>query len=78
MLRQKKKKNENDKKTNFMMKSNKKMPKNVYKALLLWNRPTESWCNMLQTLERHRNTEVVSFGQTNTLLTSKLKMTVII
>ena len=35
MLRQKKKKNENDKKTNFMMKSNKKMPKNVYKALLL-------------------------------------------
>ena len=34
MLRQKKK-NENDKKTNFMMKSNKKIPKNVYKALLL-------------------------------------------
>ena len=54
-----------------------KFQKNVYKALLLWTRPTNSWCNMLQTSERQRNIEVVSFGQTNTLLTSKLKMTVI-
>ena len=39
------------------MKNKKKMPKKYIKVLndiFLWTSHTESWCNMLQTLERRR------------------------
>ena len=47
--------NRNDKNTHFMMKNKIKMPKKYMKALsniFYWTLPTDSWCNMLQTLER--------------------------
>ena len=53
-----KKRNENDKNTNFLMKNNKKMSHSV-----LWTCHTAPWCNMLQTLEmqrKYRWKEIVS------------------
>ena len=52
-------KNENDKSTSFMVKSTKKnvkmmkLDENVNVVVFLfWIRPTDPWCNMLQTLKR--------------------------
>ena len=49
-----KKRNENDKSTNFILINKKETPKKYKKALsniFLWIRPTDLWCNRLQTSE---------------------------
>ena len=48
-----KKRNENNKNTNFIMKNNKKLYKSL-KQHFLWTCPADPWCNMLQTFERWR------------------------
>ena len=63
-----KKRNENDKNTNFMMKNNNSNNNNknamkVYESIknniFFWTRPTDPRCNILQTLGRQWNAEVV-------------------
>ena len=66
-----KKRNENDKNTNFMMKNNKNVLRKYMKALsniFIMNLPHLPRCNMLQTLERRKNI-LVSFCQASTLNT---------
>ena len=66
------KRNENDKNTNFVMKNKKKMPKKYIKVLsniFLWTSHTDLWCNMSK-LHRDRENISVSFCQMDTLVTN--------
>ena len=62
-----KKRNENDKNTNFMMKNNNsnnnknamKVYESIKNNIFFWTRPTDPRCNILQTLGRQWNAEVV-------------------